>query len=333
MSLIENILQFSTISIIGTEKNTGKTETLNYILSQLRQRDISVALTSIGTDGEKVDAVTTTSKPEIELCANDLFVTTENYFKNKRCSAEILSISHRSTSLGRLVLSKAHTKGKCIISGPNTTDWLREVIDQIEKHHPTLTIIDGALSRKSSASPVIAEGIILATGAAFSLSIPEIVKNIQFLNQLMNFEKVDSQFTYPLSALKTGIYAIDNDQIIDIKIPSVLLIQNYKDKIFQNGHKLYVSGMITDVFFQFLNAQKEIENIEIWVKDFTRFFVSPLHIHQFLSKKGKIKLLFTSQLIAITVNPTSPNGYKLSSEELCQSIQKITDVQVFDVRR
>ncbi len=333
MRFIDEILQLSTLSIIGTEKNTGKTETLNYILSQLRQRHIPVALTSIGTDGETVDVVTQTAKPEITLYPNDLFVTTENYFRQRSCSAEIVALSQRTTALGRLVIARVHAKGNCIISGPNTTPWLRQIMDEMAYHKPPITIIDGALSKKSSASPLIAEGIVLATGAAYSLSIPEITKNIQFLSQLIHLEKVKKELATQLDLLTRGIYAIDeNENIIDLEIPSALLLHQYKDKIFSKGYILYLSGMVTEHFFTFLTTQKECAQTEIWVKDFTRIFASPLAVHQYLQKGGKIKLLFSSKLIAITVNPTAPNGYRLNSKELQQSIAEVTHALVFDVR-
>ncbi len=334
MNLIDNILRYSSISIIGTEKNTGKTETLNYILTKLRQRNIAVALTSIGTDGERVDAVTFTTKPEITLYPGDIFITTESYYRHKSCSCEVLSISQRRTSLGRLVIARALTKGNCIISGPNTNPWLREMMDEVAQYTPAITIIDGALSKKSSASPFIAEGIVLATGAAYSLSISEIAKNVQFLTQLIHLPKVEERLLPLLENLEGGIYCInEHEEIIDLAIPSALLLHQHKDGLFAHGHTLYLSGMATEGFFKFMASQKGCEKVEVWLKDFTKIFASPLAVNHFLQRGGKIKLLYNSQLLAITVNPTSPNGYTLHSQELIGAVQQATHVQVINVRK
>ena len=52
MSWIEDILRCKSLSIIGLEKNTGKTESLNYILQELKDSGRTIALTSIGIDSE-----------------------------------------------------------------------------------------------------------------------------------------------------------------------------------------------------------------------------------------------------------------------------------------
>ena len=83
MSFINEILQFKSLSIVGLEKNTGKTVCLNYILSQLKNSNKQIAITSIGIDGENRDQVTHTHKPEIEVYEGMLFVTPEILYKKR----------------------------------------------------------------------------------------------------------------------------------------------------------------------------------------------------------------------------------------------------------
>ena len=61
MPFIEDILKYKSISFVGMEKNAGKTQTLNYVLSRLRTFSKTIAITSIGVDGETTDIVTLTS--------------------------------------------------------------------------------------------------------------------------------------------------------------------------------------------------------------------------------------------------------------------------------
>ena len=79
MPFTGDILQYKSMSIVGLEKNTGKTECLNYILKRLEHSGKQLALTSIGIDGESVDQVSLTQKPEIELFENLIFVTSEKH--------------------------------------------------------------------------------------------------------------------------------------------------------------------------------------------------------------------------------------------------------------
>lgn len=48
------------------------------------------------------------------------------------------------------------------------------------------TLVDGALSRLSSASPTIAEAMILTTGASLSANMDELVNKTDFAVKLIN---------------------------------------------------------------------------------------------------------------------------------------------------
>ena len=67
MGFVTNISDFGSLAIVGLEKNTGKTEGLNYILGQLGGRADREEATSRGTDGASRDQVCQTAKPEIEI--------------------------------------------------------------------------------------------------------------------------------------------------------------------------------------------------------------------------------------------------------------------------
>ena len=77
MTLIDDIVESRSVSVVGLEKNTGKTECLNYIIRNLPAGRVKVAVTSIGVDGETTDSVTGTSKTEIFLREGMLFSTCE----------------------------------------------------------------------------------------------------------------------------------------------------------------------------------------------------------------------------------------------------------------
>ena len=67
MPFTDQIIRYGSLSVVGLGKNTGKTECLRYVMDRLYQRQKVVAVTSIGIDGEGVDRVTATPKPEIFL--------------------------------------------------------------------------------------------------------------------------------------------------------------------------------------------------------------------------------------------------------------------------
>mgnify|MGYP003520451854 FL=1 len=180
---------------MGLEKNTGKTECFNYVMQRLPLDKIRVAVSSIGIDGETTDQVTKTAKPEIFLREGVYFGTSEKHYLTKLLTSELLEISDENTSLGNIVIGKALTPGKLLLSGPSSTNGLRRWMNEMRKYDIDLTIIDGALSRLSLASPAVSESMILATGAAYSANINTLVQKTAFVVQMINLE-LTSQENY-----------------------------------------------------------------------------------------------------------------------------------------
>ncbi|MEI7595773.1 MAG: hypothetical protein WCK02_08510 [Bacteroidota bacterium] len=334
MPFINEILKHKSLSIVGLEKNTGKTECLNYVLRRLKDSKTQIALTSIGIDGEGLDQVTNTHKPEIEVFENMIFVTSEKHYKEKQLLAEILDISERRTSLGRLITAKAINSGKLMFSGPANTLWLKQVIDQMKTFKVETTIVDGALSRLSLGSPAITESMVLATGAAVSANIPNLVKKTKFVYNLINIEEFDFSKKDELLDIEKGIWAIDDEgNICDLEIPSVFLLEKNKDKLFQFGFTFFVSGAISDNLLNFLRVQKQIENIVLVVRDFTRIFVSQEAYINYIKKGGKIKVLLKTNLLAVCINPVSPEGYVLDSNILRSTMADALQIPVYDIMK
>ena len=331
MNIIDQILQCKTLSITGMAKNTGKTVALNYLLEQLRLHGKTVAVTSIGIDGEKTDLVTQTEKPEIELCEGTLFVTSEYHYRQRQLLSEIVDLSEDSTSLGRLVTARVLQAGKVILSGPATTGGVRKVLDRMGEYGVDMTIVDGALSRKSHASPTIADGLILSTGAAIAPDLNTIVKKTSELHDLMELPVYELTMADDLLQVENGIFAIEDGEPVSLNIPSSLLSEKYKAELFSHGNKLFISGILTDMMLNFLRMQPEVKNSVVVVKDFTKVFVTPMNLKLFISKGGRLCVLKRPNLLAVTVNPVAPSGFEIPSKVLVEAIKKVFDVPVVDV--
>ena len=331
MSLIDNILRCRTLSITGMAKNTGKTVALNYLLEQLRLRGKRVAVTSIGIDGEKTDQVTQTEKPEIELCEGTIFVTSEYHYRQRQLLSEILDLSEDSTSLGRLVTARVLQAGKVILSGPATTGGVRKVLDRMGEYGVDITIVDGALSRKSHAAPTITDGLILSTGAAIAPDLNTILKKTSELHDLMQLPEYETPYADELMQKENGIFALADEGYTSLNIPSSLLSDKYKAELFSHGNKLFISGILTDMMLNFLRMQPEVKKSVVVVKDFTKIFVTPMNLKLFMSKGGRLCVLKRPNLIAVTVNPVAPSGFTLPSKVLVEAMQKVFDVPVVDV--
>lgn len=339
MPFIAELIKYKSCSIVGLEKNTGKTECFNYVMQRLPLDKIRVAVSSIGIDGETTDQVTKTAKPEIFLREGIYFGTSEKHYLTKLLTSELLEISDENTSLGNIVIGKALTPGKLLLSGPSSTNGLRRWMNEMRKYDIDLTIIDGALSRLSLASPAVSESMILATGAAYSANINTLVQKTAFVVQMINLELTSQENYDTFININNGVWAIDADndfdiekRLVDLKVASSLSININTDAL-KKCKTLYVSGALTDNFVNHIRQNKIFNETEIVVRDFTKIFLTPMTYNTFVNNKRKITVLQKSKLIAVCVNPTSPNGIVLDSEKLCKTLSEAINLPVYDLKK
>lgn len=353
MPFIAELIKYKSCSIVGLEKNTGKTECFNYVMQRLPLDKIRVAVSSIGIDGETTDQVTKTAKPEIFLREGVYFGTSEKHYLTKLLTSELLEISDENTSLGNIVIGKALTPGKLLLSGPSSTNGLRRWMNEMRKYDIDLTIIDGALSRLSLASPAVSESMILATGAAYSANINTLVQKTAFVVQMINLELTSEDNYNRFIDIRNGVWAVDESEdlgngergtgnweqgtgkevnLVDLKVASSLSININTDGL-KKCKTLYVSGALTDNFVNHIRQNKIFNETEIVVRDFTKIFLTPMTYNTFVNGKRKITVLQKSKLIAVCVNPTSPNGIVLDSEKLCKTLSEAINLPVYDLKR
>lgn len=335
MPFVEAITKLRSLSIVGMAKNAGKTETLNYILGRLADYpSLSVAVTSIGIDGEKEDQVTQTAKPEITLSPGTLFVTAESYYRRKMLPAEVCDIDTRIvTPIGRAIYARARGKGKILLAGPSSNLGLRLIVERMKDFQVDLTIIDGALSRMSLASPSVAEGIVLATGASFSANPDTLIRGTKALYRLIKLPALeDPLIVDQLSDVENEIYLLGEDnKLYPTGYSSALMMEAWEALAKEVKAKaLFIPGVVTDTMLKRLQS-KEIPML--LVKDFTRIYATPQGVASFFATGKDIKVLYATKLMAITFNPQAPNGYKLHSEAVCQRLQEELGIPVYDVRR
>lgn len=242
MNLIEELLHVHSCSVVGMEKNTGKTVTLDYILSHL-PTEHRVAVTSIGLDGENKDQVFGTHKPEIHLRPGQLFATSEKHYRMRHLTSELLDVSDTQTALGRLVTARVLTQGRVLLSGPGSTAIMRKWMDTVEDQ-TDLILVDGALSRMSLAAPTVSEAMVLATGAAYSVKLDRLVRDTAFKVELINLPLVDKDMT-----------ADDS---------------------------IYIPGALTDSKLESILRDKNLTGKAVVVPDFTHIFVTEMLWRRFL---------------------------------------------------
>lgn len=331
LPFIDDILRYDSLSIVGLEKNTGKTECLKYVLDRLPVESKRIAVTSIGIDGETVDQVTRTQKPEITLREGMYFGTSEMHYRQRRLVSELIDVSDENTSLGRVVTAKAITGGKILLSGPSSASSLKRWMSEMHRLNIDLVIIDGALSRMSSASPAVSQSMILATGAAYSANMTTLVSKTAHVVDLINLDLTSEENYKTLTPLDKGVWFIDKNGVLTGLDAVTSLSHDIHFEGMENCATLYVAGALVDGFLEKVRKNKTLRQVELVVRDFTKIFVSPQQFRLFLKTGGRISVLQKSKLIAVTVNPTSPSGYVLDSDVLCGKLSEAIRLPVYDL--
>lgn len=332
MPFVNEILKHRSLSIVGLEKNTGKTVCLNYILRRLNDMHVSVGVTSIGVDGEQVDSVFATAKPEITLYEGTCFITSEQHYLKRQLVSRLEAVDSNRTALGPLVTARVLVRGKALLSGAATTGILRKQIAQLGRMGTGISIVDGALSRLSLASPTVTDAMILATGAAVSANVKQLVVKTKFLHSLICLDEVDPTQRERLSPIPSGLWAVDSDgQPHDLGIASVFLIDRAETDLLHYGRTLFASGAVSDRLLRILAAKSE--GITLVTRDFTKLFITPEAYHEFTRRGGRLLVLQRSKLIAVTLNPTSPQGFLLDSKSTCSALSDALQMPVYDVMK
>jgi hypothetical protein len=283
-------------------------------------------------DGEERDVLYDTLKPRIRLKKGNYFITSEKHFAEKELEAKVITVSHRSTALGRLVTAEATSEGKVILSGPSDSLWLYECIDSLTKLGADITLVDGALSRMSLASPAITDAMILCTGAACSFQLERLIKKVKFLCDMIHLPQADATLYKSCNHAKEGVWALTEQGILAEKITDSLFIDHNLISEWTSNYKhFFINGVLTDSFLKTLNSTSNLSDIHLLVRDFSRIFVHPATYNRFVRKGGTITVLQQAKLLALCTNPTSPEGYHYDAELLRNEVEKSVQLPVYDI--
>ena len=309
MPFVGEILRHRSVSIVGLAKNAGKTECLNYIIRRLPTDYFNVAVTSIGIDGETTDQVTGTAKPEITVREGMFFATSEKHFRQKRPLSELYDVSEENTALGRVVTAKALQEGKVLLSGPSSASAMKRWMDSVQGFGIDLILVDGALSRLSTASPAVSEAMVLSTGAALSANVRDLVNKTAFLVEMIRLPL----YMGPDPELRISSFSAPEASVLR------------KHRIAE------VEGALTDRMLQIARQALDDDEFTLVVGDFTKIFCSQESYRAFVRRGGRLFVRMKSQLLAVCVNPVAPNGIVLDSDTLCRTLSEKIGLPVYDI--
>jgi len=170
------------LGFVGTAKNTGKTTTALHILDLVSAAGIRTALTSIGYDGENKDHVTGLPKPRYFAQPGLIIATAQRCLEYGTAQYVDVRPTGLHTILGEVVIATVSEPGTVVVAGPNRKPDIQRMLDLLRGMSAELTMLDGALNRL--APMVLANGMVLSTGAAFDERVPVIAAHAAAMESL-----------------------------------------------------------------------------------------------------------------------------------------------------
>lgn len=339
MQIMENILRrgFRSVAIVGMAKNVGKTVTLNHLIREAEQEGIKLGLTSIGRDGERLDSLTAASKPQIEVVAGTLIATAQSAMKKTGIRTQVIADSGINTVLGGVYIYEAMEDGFVELVGPHSHTQLQAVIELMQKE-ADIVLVDGAINRSSSAAPSVTDGVILATGAVIGSDVQTVVEKTVHQVGCFRLPLVDDPFLADLAMelitkYNGGVVTHDYN-VKPIEMATALMgIDAIVDAIDDSAKALILGGALTESFLTALEAEVGgVYDLTLIIRDGTRIFLEPRTLNRFISRGGKIQVLRPIQILAVTVNSTTPQGGQLNPEDLCTALaRQLKNIPILDL--
>jgi len=333
--LTNAIKKYKVISIIGLSKNVSKTTTLNHIINLLRDKQ-TIGVTSIGRDGEPYDAITELPKPKIIVEEGTIIATAEDSLKNSDIEIELIKGTNFTTPLGIINIYKAKNKGYVELAGPSMNKQLKNLCNDMLKIGCNVILIDGAFDRRSFATPLISNATILSTGASVSRNMEKVVDLTSHIYDLFSLGIVKDDKIRKISKdiFLTAQVGIINDDYSTNKLGESTALGSSKaifNQLTKDAKYLVIKGAITDSILDEYINNKKTKDLTVIATDPTRLFVSKQTFYKFIKKGGHLKVLDRINLIAITVNHTTPLGYKFENNLFIRLLQEKIDVPIFNL--
>ena len=338
MGLLHDLsTKYKTLSIVGMAKNAGKTTALNYLIEEAIDEEIMLGITSTGRDGESQDLVTGTEKPRVYLEEGMLAAVPAMLYELADAGLEVIRKTKYSTAIGELLICRVREAGYVQIAGPVINAEQKKLCRDMLELGCRLILIDGAIDRKTIASPDTSDAIILSTGAVLSRKMNKVVEETAHIVNLYRTPELEAgsiRDAIEENKFDDKIMLVNGDGVVrKLDLATGLgAAKEINSAIEEDTEYIYIPGAFTNSVIADISL-KNLKRVRFVLKDPTKIFVNAMDwgIHR---KKGfRVSVLKNIEIAAITVNPWAPAGYTFDNRLLLEEMQKaIPDIPIIDVR-
>lgn len=329
--------RIETLAVMGMAKNTGKTVALNHVLAQAHAAQVPVGVSSIGRDGEDRDQVFLFPKPPVLIWPGSLVATARDTLVRAKLRFKLLGNTGIDSPMGEIVIVKALEYGEMEIAGASRSSDQLKVIQRLKQAGCELVVLDGALGRSHHASPAIADGVILATGAAIGGGMQDVVRKTRDRLAILGVPRAPAELGARVQDLfasgGVALWARDGRPLFRAEIASLNAATVLMGFAEQEVGTIAVSGAVGRQLWRAMSSLGAIKpGLNIVVADGTKLFVDALDVQALCKQGGSLYGYRSIRILGLTLNPFSPMGGSFDGAEfLATAINDFPGYDVCDV--
>jgi hypothetical protein len=305
-----SIESYSTLSFVGLERACGKTTVFKAFLEARRDRVYGVS--SIGTDhlGSKPGAG---YRGLVYVHAGTLVATARQALPLCDATKEILETTGILTPLGEIILFKTLSDGFVFLAGPSRIADVIRVKQIMLEAGAQNVFIDGAVDRKSSAVPALADGVILSS-KLFSVDFDSL--EIKLATQIRLLQTPAVKKTQPWMDVDEEYQEDASWFLVDAQGMShfpesgetaeslMALIQRIPSPI----RTISFSGAVTHLSLRELitadeESRSKLEGTTLLAEDATKLFIDQKHLNKLEDLGLSLRVVRPIHLLGLGINP------------------------------
>lgn len=308
------------VAVMGMTKNTGKTVCLNHLIAQAHGSRKSVGLTSIGRDGEAHDQVFSIPKPPVMVMAGCLVATARDTLLRAKVPTRQVGATGVDSPMGEVLIIKALQAGAMEVAGPSRSHDQHKVMAMLRQCCADIVFVDGALGRSQHASPAMADGVVLATGAAIGGGIGDVLRKTRDRMAMLGIAPAPADVAEQVQPIfdqgGVGVWRRDGTCVLHEPIATINAAPVLLSVLAADVGVVAVSGAVGRRLWEALLALAERHaDLIVVVADGTRLFIDALDLSAFEQRGGRLYALRGITLIGIALNPYSPFGGSFDAAE------------------
>jgi hypothetical protein len=324
--LIETLENHRVVTLIGNAKNAGKTTVLNTLI--IAQKSEIIGVTSIGLDGEDLDQITRLPKPKITLFPGMLVATASACLPAATAEFETLETTAFVTPLGAVVIVRIRKEGTMLVAGPSDVKQMTALTKRMMDYGAKRIYVDGAFARQQFSR--VGDAAILVVGANQSPEVERVVSHA--LCTIRKFQLPGIPLNFPAIPISDKLTLLMPKGTTELPWSSTLDVpSNLFESIPSDALALYIPKAVTESFVLAWLKHKPTIQIPWLIQSPAHVVICERTLERLLRSNQLIYAINPLHLVAVCVNPFSPNGYSFDALRFSASLSERTSLPVYNV--